>query len=61
MVKYTQSVEAMVPFSELLVMMKTVETASQEGVYVFVNDGVYGDYLTSDILDNVGGIRNVRS
>lgn len=55
-VKYSQPTDRTVPFQELLKHLSAEETASQEGVFVFVSDGYFKNRATKVILDEMGGI-----
>lgn len=61
MVKYSQPIDSMVSAEEILKIFSKDGTASYEGVFVFVEEALVKGKRTSDILDEIGGIRNVWS
>jgi len=61
MVKYFQPMDKSLSYQQLLKIMSKQEKTSERGIYVFVLDAYKDGVPTSNILDNIGGKKHVRS
>lgn len=61
MVEYFQPTDSLVSSEELMRIMAKNGAASYEGVFVLVREGYFENRETSVILDEIGGIQDVRS
>ncbi|AKI97854.1 TIGR03936 family radical SAM-associated protein [Kosmotoga pacifica] len=61
MVKYFQPITKLVSYQELLKILSITDGVSEGSVYVYVFDAVHKGRYLSEILNDIGGKKNVRS